>query len=112
MGLFPVTVSVFLLINHADGQPYMFWRNLGGGHVLTSREDVRVQIGHAAKEIGREELVGNTDSYVLARASVSPESYTVKDVVKKNGERHLHDRPSSLRGKKPNMKLDMRELRD
>jgi len=112
MSLYPVTINQHILINHYDGQPYLFWNAMGGGHALVNQKECREQIGEAARTLVAEHLDGNMNTYLMAKVEIYPDSFEiVEDSISLDEEFTFNDRPRSLQSKSPQLEMSYSNIR-
>lgn len=112
MSLYPVTVEQWILINHDDGQPYMFLKSFGGGAALLSRDSCVEQIGEAARHLAVEHLDGNMKTCLSAKVEIDEGEFTVlADSIELTTDYDFHNRPTFLDGESANLKMDYGHLR-
>jgi len=113
MSMYPVTIHEHILINHYDGQPYLFWNAMGGGHALVNQEDCREQIGMSARKLVADYLDGNMTTYLTAKVEIHPDSFEiVRGSVSLNDKYTFNDRPRSLEGETPQLAMDYANIRE
>lgn len=113
MGLYPVSVTIELLLDNYDGQPKMFWKSFGGGWALVNESACRRQIGDAARVLAASDYFDNAETtYLRAKVDIYQDNFEIDESdIEQFDDHDMKNRPRSLQGKSPSLELNYKNLR-
>lgn len=109
MGLYPVKISITLVLDQRDGRIRLFWGSMGGGWALAKSEECRHQIGEAARVIAAsEQFFHNTETtFLTADVNIYPEKFDIDtDSISQSSEYTMEELPYYMQSKEPSLVLD------